>query len=50
LCTIKDFIEFCDKNNFKIIEQLITDENQKCGILTKIFPNFFGQVANYRIK
>ena len=50
LCTIKDFIEFCNKNNFKIIEQLITDENQKCGILTKIFPNFFGQVANYRIK
>jgi methionine biosynthesis protein MetW len=50
LCTIKDFIEFCDKNNFKIIEQLITNENQKCGILTKIFPNFFGQVANYRIK
>ena len=50
LCTIKDFIEFCNKNNFKIIEQLITDENQKCGILTKIFPNFFGKVANYRIK
>ena len=50
LCTIKDFIEFCNKNNFKIIEQLITDENQKCGILTKIFQNFFGQVANYRIK
>ena len=50
LCTIKDFIEFCDENNFKIIKQLITDENQKHNILTKIFPNFFGKVATYRIK
>jgi len=50
LCTIKDFIEFCDENNFKIIKQLITDENQKHNILTKIFPNFFGKVATYRIR
>ena len=50
LCTIKDFIEFCNENNFKIIKQLITDENQKHNILTKIFPNFFGKVATYRIR
>ena len=50
LCTIKDFIEFCNENNFKIIKQLITDENQKHNVLTKIFPNFFGKVATYRIK
>ena len=50
LCTIKDFIEFYNENNFKIIKQLITDENQKHNILTKIFPNFFGKVATYRIR
>jgi len=50
LCTIKDFIEFCNENNFKIIKQLITDENQKHNVLTKIFPNFFGKVATYRIR
>ena len=50
LCTIKDFLIFCEKNNFQILEQYITDNNQKCDLFTKLMPNFFGQIATFRIK
>ena len=50
LCTIKDFLIFCETNNFEILEQFITDNNQKSNVFTKLLPNFFGQVATFRIK
>ena len=50
LCTIKDFLIFCENNDFEILEQYITDNNQKCDLLTKLMPNLFGQIATFRIK
>jgi methionine biosynthesis protein MetW len=50
LCTIKDFLIFCKNNDFEILEQYITDNNQKCDLLTKLMPNLFGQIATFRIK
>ena len=50
LCTIKDFLKFCKDNNFEILENSITDNNQKTNLLTKIMPNLFGKIATFRIK
>ena len=50
LCTIKDFINFCDKNNYKISEKNIADDKQKINFLIKLMPNLFGEVATFRIK
>ena len=50
LCTIKDFLIFCEKNDFEILEKNITDNNQRCNLFTKLMPNLFGQIATFRIK
>ena len=49
LCTIKDFENFCRKNNFKIIQKIITDNNQNSNILVKLMPNLFGEIATFRL-
>ena len=50
LCTIKDFLKFCQNNKFEILEHSITDNNQKTNLLTKMMPNLFGKIATFRIK
>ena len=50
LCTIKDFILFCEENNYKILEKSITTINQKNSFLIKKFPNLFGEIATFRIE
>ncbi len=49
LCTIKDFIIFCNKNNYKILEKSITTTDQKSNFLIRNFPNLFGEIATFRI-
>tara|TARA_B100000287_G_scaffold249809_1_gene234814 strand:+ start:673 stop:1263 length:591 start_codon:yes stop_codon:yes gene_type:complete len=50
LCTIKDFMVFCEENDYKILEKSITTVNQKNNFLTKNFPNLFGEIATFRIE
>ena len=50
LCTIKDFLTFCEKNKYKILEESITNKKQKSNFLIKILPNLFGEIATFRIK
>tara|TARA_Y100000996_G_scaffold377527_1_gene329646 strand:- start:437 stop:1030 length:594 start_codon:yes stop_codon:yes gene_type:complete len=50
LCTIKDFMDFCKKNNYEISEKYIADDKQKNNLLTRLMPNLFGEVATFRIK
>ena len=50
LCTIKDFMDFCKKNNYEIIDRYIADNKQKRNWLIKLMPNMFGEIATFRIK
>ena len=50
LCTINDFLDFCEKNNYEITEKYIADNKQKISFLTKLMPNLFGEIATFRIK
>jgi len=50
LCTISDFINFCKKNNYQILERSITNDKQKSNFSIRIMPNLFGQIATFRIK
>ena len=50
LCTIKDFLAFCEKNKYKILKESITNKKQKSNFLIKILPNLFGEIATFRIK
>ena len=50
LCTIKDFILFCNENNYKILEKSITTVDQKSNLLIKYLPNLFGEIATFRIQ
>ena len=50
LCTIKDFMNFCKKNNYEISEKYIGDDKQKNNLLTILMPNLFGEIATFRIK
>ena len=49
LCTISDFINFCEENNYQILERSITNDKQKSNFFIKIMPNLFGQIATFRI-
>ena len=50
LCTIRDFTLFCKENNYKILEKSITTADQKNNFFINNFPNFFGEIATFRIK
>ena len=50
LCTIKDFILFCNENNYKILEKSITTVDQNSNLLIKYLPNLFGEIATFRIQ
>ena len=50
LCTIKDFILFCNENNYKILEKSITTVDQKNNLLIEYLPNLFGEIATFRIQ
>ena len=50
LCTIKDFLTFCEENKYRILEESITNKKQKSNFLIRMLPNLFGEIATFRIK
>jgi methionine biosynthesis protein MetW len=50
LCTFKDFEELCANNQIKIVDRRVVSTDNKTTFGMKIAPNWFGEVALYRIK
>ena len=42
--------ETLENNNLNIEEVLVTNHKQQASLFTKIAPNFFGQIATFRIR
>lgn len=49
LCTVTDFETFCRENGITIRERVVVDRNHRPGLLTRLAPNLFGEIAIYRI-
>jgi len=50
LCTFKDFENLCADNNIAIVDRCVVNRQNKTTLGMKIAPNWFGEVALYRIK
>lgn len=49
LCTFRDFEALCKSHGIRIINRLAVNGNQQGSFLMKHFPNFFGEIAIYRV-
>lgn len=49
LCTFRDFEALCHANGIKIINRLAVNGDQQGSFFMKHFPNFFGEIAIYRV-
>lgn len=49
LCTFRDFEALCAANGIQIINRLAVDGDQQGNFLMKHLPNFFGEIAIYRV-
>ncbi|OUR68739.1 methionine biosynthesis protein MetW [Cycloclasticus sp. 46_83_sub15_T18] len=49
LCTVNDFEQFCTQRGLGISKKDIVDYDHKPGVLMKLWPNLFGEVALYQI-
>jgi methionine biosynthesis protein MetW len=45
LSTIKDFKHFCQKENFKINNQIYIDKDSNKKLFANLFPNYFAELA-----
>ncbi|GGY83922.1 methionine biosynthesis protein MetW [Marinobacter zhanjiangensis] len=49
LCTFKDFEALCHQKNFRIRNRTVVDGEHQDRWLSRLWPNFLGQIAIYRI-
>lgn len=49
LCTFRDFEALCADHGIHIINRLAVDGDQQGNFLMKHLPNFFGEIAIYRV-
>lgn len=49
LCTFRDFEALCAAHGIQIINRLAVDGDQQGNFLMKHLPNFFGEIAIYRV-
>ena len=49
LCTFKDFEALCYRKHLKILNRTVVDMHYRDGILLRLFPNLFGEVAIYHV-
>nr|VFK04193.1 MAG: methionine biosynthesis protein MetW [Candidatus Kentron sp. H]VFK04535.1 MAG: methionine biosynthesis protein MetW [Candidatus Kentron sp. H]VFK07580.1 MAG: methionine biosynthesis protein MetW [Candidatus Kentron sp. H] len=49
LCTVKDFEQLCSKNTICILQRVVVDVAHNENLLTRLFPNLFGEIAIYRL-
>jgi methionine biosynthesis protein MetW len=50
LCSVKDFIELCEKLEVQVINRHIVNRKYKTNRTTKLFPNLFGEIAFFHLK
>ena len=50
LCTLQDFEKLCADNGIAVLQRAVVDRNHRSGLLMRLFPNLFGEVAIYRIQ
>lgn len=50
LCTIRDFEQLCEERAFTILERAVVDTEHHDSPLIRLLPNFFGELAIYRLK
>ncbi|KEQ18322.1 methionine biosynthesis protein MetW [Endozoicomonas numazuensis] len=48
-CTFKDFEDLCRQKKLKIINRMVTDNANRGGWRTHLFPNLMGEVAIYHL-
>ena len=49
LCTVNDFEAFCREHHISIRERVVVDRHHRAGLLTRLAPNLFGEIAIYRV-
>jgi methionine biosynthesis protein MetW len=49
LCTFADFDALCAAKHIQVLDRLAVDGGQQGSFLARLFPNFFGEVAIYRV-
>ncbi|MEQ3634835.1 methionine biosynthesis protein MetW [Alcanivorax sp.] len=50
LCTVQDFETHCRKQGIRILERQVINRNHRTSVLSKWWPNLFGEIAIYRVK
>ena len=49
LCTVNDFDRLCHAKGYRIIERRVVDRHHSSGLMTRLSPNLFGELAIYRV-
>ena len=49
LCTVNDFDRLCQEKGYRIIERRVVDRHHSSGLMTRMMPNLFGELAIYRV-
>ncbi len=49
LCTVQDFETHCRKHGIRILERQVINRNHRTSVLSKWWPNLFGEIAIYRV-
>ncbi|MGJ3257340.1 MAG: methionine biosynthesis protein MetW [Alcanivorax sp.] len=49
LCTVQDFETHCRKSNIRILERQVINRRHRSGVLARLWPNLFGEIAIYRV-
>lgn len=49
LCTFRDFEALCADKGIRILQRSVVDDRHEAQWLSRVWPNFFGQVAVYHL-
>lgn len=49
LCTFRDFEAMCRDKGLKVLDRLAVDQEQQGSGLSRLFPNFYGEIGIFRV-
>ena len=49
MCTFRDFEKLCHDKQLKILDRTVIDKDHQESLATKLWPNFLGEIAIYRV-
>lgn len=50
MCTFKDFEALCSQKNIEVVDRTVVNSSHQSGWGMKLFPNWLGEVALYKIQ